>query len=170
MQLLKFSPRKTDAQLDWGKEVNGLRVAITPAGQKDKFFLRWKNVGKDFLTIPWMRLNSHLIDKHADDLLGHVLLKGPDGKLAPARQYPAPGDFGQFIGISDVVLGPGQTHEEIIDLWAYVEKPAADGRYQLSIQLDTPKGRRGLEFDAKSWTGRIESNAVEIQLVIRVDK
>src|SRR5262249_41865215 len=125
LQLLRFSKRKTDAQLAWGKEVNGLAVAITPADQEGKVLVRWKNVGKDLLEIPWTRFDSDLIDKHADDLFGHVFLKGPGGKLVPARQHQGRNVGGPPPLLNSVVLGPGQTHEEIIDLWAYVERPAA---------------------------------------------
>ena len=85
LQLLKFTPRKTDAQLAWGKEVNNLTVAITPAEQKDKFLLRWKNVGADAMELSWIRLKSNPIHKDRDDLWNHVFLKGPDGKMVAAR-------------------------------------------------------------------------------------
>jgi hypothetical protein len=163
LQLLNFSKRKTDAQLAWGKEVNGLAVAITPADHQDKVLVRWKNVGKDLLEFPCNRFHSDTVHTHADDLLGHVFLKGPDGKLAPARQYEAPRVGGPALRMNNVVLGPGQTHEEIIDLWAYVEKPMAAGRYQLSIDLDPAHGHR-LEWEARFWSGRIESNTLEIML------
>jgi hypothetical protein len=164
LQLLKFSARKTDAQLAWGKEVNGLAVAITPVEQKDKFLIRWKNLGKELLEIPWSRFNSDIIDSHLDDLLGHVSLKGPDGKLVAARQYQAPMGRRPPPLVRNVVLGPDQTHEEIIDLWAYVDKPAAEGRYQLSIGMEPQNGRMRREWEAKLWTGKIESNVLEIKL------
>jgi hypothetical protein len=162
LQLLKFSPRKTDDQLVWGLEVNNLAVAITPAKQNDQFLIRWKNVGKDALELPWARLNSHVIDRDRDDLLNHVFLKGPDGKLVPPRKYPAAeaGKAPQWRRW--VVLGPGQTHEEIIDLWTYVDRPAADGRYQLSIELDIPNGAKGREWEVKSWSGTIQSNVLDV--------
>jgi hypothetical protein len=96
-------------------------------------------------------------------LLGHVLLKGPEGKLAPARQYPAPRRGPPRLDRC-VSLGPGRTHEELINLWSYVEKPAAGGKYQLSIELDVPRGRRGLEPQMKTWSGKVRSKALEVSL------
>jgi hypothetical protein len=161
LRLLRFGKRKTDAQLAWGREVNDLAVAITPADQEHRFLVRWKNVGKGLLEIPWTRFNSAVMDKHADDLLGHVYLKGPGGKLVPARQYPGlPADRLPFF-LNNVVLGPGQTHEEVIDLWAYVERPAA-GKYQLSVELHIPAGRGRLEVEARLWAGKVRSNTLEI--------
>jgi hypothetical protein len=162
LQLLKFSPRKTDDQLDWGKEANGLAVAITPADQKDKFLIRWKNVGKVDLGLPWSRLHSHIVETYRDDLLGHVFLKGPGGKPVPARKYPAPPAGGPPLPGRGFVLGPGQSHEETIDLWTYVDRPAAGGRYQLSIELDIRTWRGGLDWDVKSWVGKVQSNVLDV--------
>lgn len=164
LHLLRFSARKTDAQLAWGKEVKGLAVAITPADQKDKFLVRWKNVGKEPLEMPWMRFNFDVVDQYNDDLLDHVLLKGPDGKLVKARQYPPPKVGQSPSSLHAVVLGPGQTHEEIFDLWAYVERPAAPGLYRLTLELDTRDGRLGLDREVKSWKDKIQSNVLEITL------
>ncbi len=164
LQLLKFSARPADAQLHWGKEVNGLALAITATDQPDKILLRWKNVGKEWITIPGTRRHGDLIDRNADDLLGQVALKGPDGKLVAARKYEPPARPGLPTFLNDILLGPGQTHEEIIDVWAYVQRPMAGGAYQLSIQLDMPGGRRRLETDAKAWTGKVESNVIGLQL------
>jgi hypothetical protein len=164
LQLLKFSPRKTDEQLAWGKEVNNLAIAITPAEQKDQFLIRWKNFGKDTLELAWIRLNSDVVYPNRDDLLDHVFLKGPNGKPVPARKYPGP-RAGPPPGIDrTVVLCPGQSHEETIDLWTYLEKPATDGRYQLSIELDLPEGRQRWEPDAKPWSGKIQSNVLDVSL------
>jgi hypothetical protein len=158
LQLLKFHPRPSDDQLVWGKEVNNLVVAITPAEQKDHFLIRWRNVGKVALQLSWARLHAHPVDPYLDDLLGHVFLKGPDGKLVPARQYPAPRAGNPTLLRRTVVLGPGQSHEETINLWAYVARPAADGRYQLSIELVIPDGSKGLDREVKTWTGKVQSN------------
>jgi hypothetical protein len=162
LRLLRFSPLPTDAQLVWGKAYNGLAVAITPGEQKGQFLVRWKNVGGDDLAFPWDRLNSDLGDRYFDDLLGHVYLKGPGGKLATGRKYPAPRAGGPPRLGRWVVLGPGQTHEETIDLWSYVEKPAAGGNYRLSLELDLPMGRRGLEVGAKTWSGKVQSNVLAV--------
>src|SRR5262245_41534592 len=81
---------KTD-KIVWGKEVKGLAVSIAPAADGKKgYVVRWKNVGKDTLELPWVRFGSDQAYKHLDDLLNHVFLKDADGKLAPARKYKAP--------------------------------------------------------------------------------
>jgi hypothetical protein len=164
LRLLKFSPRPSDAQLVWSPEVNNLAVAITSTCQKDQFLIRWKNIGKDALQLPWVRLNSHVIDSHRDDLLDHVFLKGPDGKRVPARQY-ATEQHGRLRTLDRaVVLGPGQTHEETIDLWSYVKKPAVLGKYQLSIELDISERRRAREHDVPMWSGKIQSKVIEVSV------
>jgi hypothetical protein len=162
LQLLKFSPRKPDDQLAWGQPVNNLAVAVTPDGQKDRFLIRWKNVGQDALELPHIRFHSHTLDRYRDDLLGHVFLKGSDGRTIPARKYPAPRADGPPFLRHGFVLGPGQSHEEVIDLWTYVERPAAGGRYQLSIELDIPKGRRGMQPEVRTWTGTVRSSMLEV--------
>lgn len=158
LQSLKFSARKTDAQLSWGKEVNGLAAAITPTERKNQFLIRWKNTGKDTVQVPWVRLKS---DRFAnrDDLLEHVFLKGADGKRVPGRKMPV---GGAALIDRTVVLGPGRTHEEIIDLWDYVDRPPAAARFQLWIELDIPQGRRGRELDVKMWSGKIQSNVLDV--------
>jgi len=163
LQLLTFSKRKTDAELAWGKEDRGIAVAIAPADQKDKFLIRWKNVSKELLEIPWNRFHHDPIRTRDDDLLGHIVLKGSHGKLAPAREYEAPKFRGPALRMNDIVLGPGQVHEEIIDLWEYVERPKEPGRYQLSLDADFAGGR-GHEWEAKFWSGRAESNILEIDV------
>jgi hypothetical protein len=164
LQLLNFTARKDDSQLSWGKEVNGLAVALAPTDQPDKYLLRWKNVGKGLLEMPWTRLHSDLFDATADDLLGHVYLKGPDGKLAPARAIAAGNPVRAPRLPRSVMLGPGQTHEEVIDLWNYVEKPADAGAYQLKVELDVANVRFRWDPEATAWTGKLESNALEIRL------
>ena len=61
--------RPAPEKMEWGKDVNGLAVAITPvpAGQ-GRFLVRWKNVGKETLEVPWVRFGSHLTYKNADAL------------------------------------------------------------------------------------------------------
>jgi hypothetical protein len=166
LQLVKFSARKADAELDWGKEVNGLAVAIAPTDQGNKFLIRWKNVGKDKLELPWVRFHSDFVDKNRDDLLNHVLLKGANGKHAPARKYPAQRAGGPPGLTRSVILGPGQSHDEVIDLWLYVERPSDEGRFELLIEPEISGGRFRRELDAKQWTGKIQSN----KLVITIGK
>ena len=63
-----------------------------------------------------------------------------------------------------MILGPGRTLEEIIDLWTYVDRPSAAGRHQLSIELDIPAERGGREREFKFWSGKIQSNVLELDL------
>ncbi len=162
LRLVKFSPRPPDARLAWSEEVDGLTVALAPAGADGQFLVRWKNVGPDAVQLPWARYNPRRMDRDRDDLLGHVFLKGPDGKLARAQpSVPRGTPLGRE---RCVILGPGHTHEEVINLWSYVEKPAAGGKYQLSIELDVPRGRRGLEPQMKTWSGKVRSKALEVSL------
>ena len=163
LQLLRFSKRKTDAQLAWGKAVSGLAVAVTPTDKKGKVLVRWKNVGKGLFEVPWLRHTGNRFGSHGDDLLGHVVLKGPDGKSVPARKNP-PRAGGPHDIPRNFVLGPGQIHEEILDLWDYVERPAAAGKYQLEIELDIPAGRHRWEVEARLWTGKVHTNELTISL------
>jgi hypothetical protein len=135
----------------WGKEVSGLAVSIAPAKEEGKFIVRWKNVGKETL-------------ERLDDLLGHVFLKGPDGKLAPTRTYKFPIIGGPPYRPRTVILVPDKIHQETIDVWTYVDKPAAAGNYQLSISLEIKNGFAPSRKGAKYWTGMIESNVLEVKL------
>jgi hypothetical protein len=160
LQLLKFSERKTDDQLAWGKPFNDLAVAIAPADEKDKFLVRWKNVGKDFLEIPWARKVFDLAPNEPDELHVQVFLRGADGKVAPFVPCDVPKRSGSS---STAVLGPGQVYEEVIDLWTYVQKPTP-GKYQLSIELELKEPRRRNEFEAKLWLGKVATNVLEIDV------
>lgn len=158
LELLKFSPRKTDAELDWSIDINGLAVAIRPAERKDTFFIRWKNVGKESLEVPWLRFKGDIIEKDRDDLLGHVFLKGPGGKLVSARfDWPRGKPHRQ-----NIVLAPGESLEEIIDLWSYLVKPDVAGKYQLSIELDFANEQP--YWNNRFWRGKLRSRTLEIEL------
>jgi hypothetical protein len=163
LQILKFSDRKPDEQLAWGKPVNGLAVALAPTEDKHRYLIRWKNVGNESLQLPWVRLNYDVLNKSADDLLNHVLLKSANGDTIPAREYPPPAAARPLIGGS-FVLGPGKVLEETIDLWTYVKKPTGQGGYRLSIELDMPTARRVRDLDVPCWTGKVRSNELEITL------
>jgi hypothetical protein len=162
LQLLKFSPRPTDAQLAWSEAVDNLSVALAPLDASGQILIRWKNAGKEALQLPWVRFHSDRIDVGRDDLLGQLFLKGPDGKLAPARSYPELRRRRPPMRDRCVILGPGRTHEETISLWSYVEKPAAAGKYQLSMELDIANGRRGMEWNVKTWSGKIRSKTLKV--------
>lgn len=162
LNLLKFSPRKPDGDLSWGKPVNDLIVAIAPAEQTGQFLIRWKNIGSEALSLPWVRLRGDALDEKRDDLLNHVFLKGEDGKLSAARKHPAP-RASAFVSDRSVLLAPGQSHEEIINLWTYVEKPPPGPRYALSIELDIEKAR-AVPWRGKTWIGKIQSNTLDITI------
>lgn len=162
LQLVKFSSRPADAKLVWSKDVDNLAVALAPLDADGRILIRWKNSGTDALQIPWIRFHSGLIGGDHDDLLDHVFLKGPDGKLAPAQKHPAPRRPRRPALDRYVILGPGRTHDETINLWSYVEKPAAAGKYQLSIELEVPEGLRGRERTVKTWSGKIQSKTLEV--------
>ena len=94
----------------------------------------------------------------------YVRLKDADGKLVPARQYKFAIRGGPPYRPRTVILGPDKVHEETVDLWTYLDKPA-DGRYQLSIELDIKHGYGPSQKDAIYWTGKIESNEIEIKVM-----
>jgi hypothetical protein len=152
----------------WGKDANGLAVSIAPAKDaKDgetKFVVRWKNVGQETLELQWVRFGSNAIHKYRDDLLYHVSLKAPDGKLVPARQNKYPIVGGPPYRPRSVILAPDKILQETIDLWTYLDKPAGEGRYQLSISLEVKRGFAPSQKGAKYWTGKVESNVLEVKL------
>jgi hypothetical protein len=149
----------------WGKEVSGLALSIAPAeAEKGKFILRWKNAGQEPLEVPWVRFGSNAIYKNLDDLQNHVYLKGEGGKLVPARQYKFPIIGGPPYRPRTVILDPGGAHQETIDLWTYLEKPVAQGRYELWVDLDIKSAFAPSRKGAKYWTGKIESNVLEVKV------
>ena len=148
----------------WGKEVNGLAVSIAPAKEEGKFIVRWKNVGKETLELQWVRFGSDRIYKGLDDLQNHVHLKDANGKVVAARQYKFPIIGGPPCRPRTVILEPDEIHQETIDLWTYVDKPAAAGNYQLSISLEIKNGFASSQKGAKYWTDMIESNMLEFKL------
>jgi hypothetical protein len=163
LQLLKFSAGKIvpDDKLVWGKESGGLAVAIAPAERPDSFMIRWKNVGKETLELQSVRFNSDILAR-SDDLLNHVLVKGPDGKLLAARQPKLPPVGGARRRPGTVILEPGKSYEETIDLVTYVDRPVAKGRYKLSIEPDIPNALAPPQKGATYWTGKIQSNELDI--------
>jgi hypothetical protein len=149
----------------WGKEVGGLAVSLSPAGGgPGKYVVRWRNVGQEALEVPRVRFGSDRVYKGRDDLWHHVFLRGPDGALAPARKYNFPSIGGPPYRPRTVVLGPEKTHEETIDLWAYVDRPGKEGRYRLWIEPDIRERYAPSREGARYWTGKIRSNALEVQL------
>jgi hypothetical protein len=149
----------------WGEEVNGLAVSVSPAeGGAGRFLVRWKNVGKEVLELPWVRFGSDRVYRGKDDLLNHVFLKDPKDALAPARKYQFPIIGGPPYRPRTVILDPGKVHEETIDLWTYVEKPPQKGRYSLRIVLEIPSGYTPSREGARYWTGKVQSNVLEVEL------
>ncbi len=163
LRLVKFSPRPSDARVVWSQEVHHLAVALVRVDANGELLIRWKNVGKEAFQLPWVRLGARPTDNDRDDLLDHVVLVGPDGKRVPTRKHAAPRRRPRPFDRC-VVLGPGRAHEETINLWTYVEKPEAAGKYHLSIDLDVPTGRRGMEREVKTWSGKIQSKTLEVPL------
>jgi hypothetical protein len=51
-----------------------------------------------------------------------------------------------------------------VDLWTYVEKPAEKGRYRLWIGLEIPRGYAPSREGARYWTGKVQSNVLEVPL------
>jgi hypothetical protein len=157
----KAEPEK----LAWGKPVNGLAVSISPAGDgQGPFVVRWKNVGKEALEVPWVRFGSDRAYKDRDDLWHHVFLKTPDGTLVPARKYRFPIIGGPPYRPRTVTLEPGKAHQETIDLWTYVNRPVKEGRYQLWIEPDMRESYAPSRKGVRYWTGKIRSNVLEVKL------
>jgi hypothetical protein len=150
--------------LVWGKEVNGLAVSLTPEGKDQKFIVRWKNVSNETLELPWVRFGSNAIYKGLDDLLNHVYLKKPDGTFVPARKYQFPIIGGPPYRPRTVILAPGKIHQETIDLWTYVDKTTDVGPYQLWVELEIKSGYAPSQPGARYWTGKVQSNVVEVKL------
>jgi hypothetical protein len=149
----------------WGKEVNGLAVAISPAeGATGRYVIRWKNVGKETLELPWVRFDSDATYKHLDDLLDHVILKKPDGTAVLTRKYKFPVIGGPPYRPRTVILEPGKIHQETIELATYVERPTEEGRYQLWIELDIRSGFAPKQKGATYRTGTVRSNVLEVQM------
>jgi hypothetical protein len=138
----KTDPVRPKAEkVAWGKEVNGLVVSLAPAtAGQDKFLIRWKNVGKEPLELPWVRFKSDRVYGNLDDLLNRVSLKKPNGDLVPARKYRFPIIGGPPYRPRTVMLEPGKVHQETIELGTYLEMPVEGGRYQLSIGLEIKSG------------------------------
>jgi RNA polymerase sigma factor (sigma-70 family) len=125
------------ARLDWAK-------------------LRWENVGKKPLVVTRDR---------CCDLYDHVFMKGPGGKLVPARtdnrgrkQHAPP----QLVRIE-----PGKRDEERFDPWHWVQKPARPGEYTLWVEFEIkgvpPRSKvPGALRGAREWTGKVRSNAVKV--------
>jgi hypothetical protein len=167
-------PVKLEPKLEWGKEVNGLAVSIAPGKlekeakdlkfEEKKVIVRWKNVGKETLELQWVRFGSDRIYKGLDDLQNHVYLKDADGKLVPARQYKFPVIGGPPYRPRTVIVEPNKIFEETIDLWTYLDKPAGEGRYQLSISLEVKTGYAPSRKGAKYWTGKVESNVIDVKV------
>jgi hypothetical protein len=164
LQLLRFSSPKSiaDDKLAWGKTVNGLALAVFPTERTNNYLLRWKNVGKETLELQCVR--SRWDPLQNDDLLHHVFVKDQGGKLVPARQPTIRFAGGAPRRPGGVILPPGKSHEETIDLLSYVEKPAAPGRFTLSIELDISPflAPAPSQKGAVYWTGKIQSNELEI--------
>jgi hypothetical protein len=163
LQMLKFSTKKPvpDEQLKWGKSVDGLAVAIAPEERAGSYLIRWKNIGNDTLEIPMARGD---IDTERNDLWENVFLKAADGKSLPARQsrFPERRGIGARQRVPTIVLEPGKSYDESISLPYYVAPPVEKGRFQLFIGLDNTGAQVTPQKGARFWTGKIQSNEIEI--------
>jgi RNA polymerase sigma factor (sigma-70 family) len=120
--------------------------------------LRWVNVGKKPLV---------LYRDRCCDLYGRVMVKGPDGKIVPARtdnrmrkQHP---------GALIVRIEPGGADDGMLDPWFYAVEPAAPGEYTMWVEFEV-KGVRARSktprelIGAREWTGKVRSNAVRFMI------
>ena len=148
LQLLKFSPRKGFDQMTWSKEVDGLVLAIDADTWKDRILIRLKNIGKVRLDVPNMPIE--------------LRLKGSDGKVVNSRRDVS--STPPRIGPRSAVLDPDQTYESTLYLWNFLEKPAANGKYQLTIVSDQRRNQQFPATGARLWTSVIESKPLEIMV------
>ncbi len=112
--------------------------------------LRWENVGKKPLLVYRDR---------CCDLYNSVSLKGPDGKLAPARTDNRTRE--KHMGTRGVFIAPGKFDEERFDLWHWVQKPTAPGEYTLCVEFESRfSAKPGMK--TKVWKGKLRSNAVKV--------
>jgi hypothetical protein len=155
--------KPNDEKIVWGKVVNGLAASIAPAKEPGQIQIRWKNVGQQTLELPWVRFGSDAIYKDLDDLWHHVFLKKPDGEFVPVKKYQFPEIGGPPYRPRTVFVEPGKMHQETINLWTYVNKPSDGGTYRLWVELNI-KSPFATKDGAKYWTGKIQSNRIEIKL------
>jgi hypothetical protein len=154
-----------DEKLVWGKAVNGLAVSVAPvANEPGRLHIRWKNVGQQTLELAWVRFGSDAVYKDLDDLWHHVYLKKPDGTFVPAQKYQFPVIGGPPYRPRTVFVETGKMHQETINLWTYVGKPAEGGAYQLWVELEIKSPFAPSKQGAKYWTGKIQSNTIELKL------
>jgi hypothetical protein len=146
-----------EEKIPWGKEVNGLVIAVTPRDKDPgKLTIRYRNVGKETLELQCVRVGSNAAFTHCGDLLTDA-----DDKFVPVRmrKIPAAGDPADRP--RTVILAPEKVHTETLDLWTYVEMPAKDGRFQLAIALEVKNADVPSQKGAKYWTGKVQSNLLE---------
>ncbi len=118
--------------------------------------LRWINVGKKPLV---------LYRDRCCDLYGRVMVKGPDGKIAPARTDNRARK--QHLGTQLVRVEPGEADDGLLDPWFYTVKPAAPGEYTLWVEFEClalpPRSKiPSALVGATEWTGKVRSNAIRL--------
>ncbi len=121
--------------------------------QKPK--LRWENVSKKPLVIYRDR---------CCDLYDHIFLKGPDGKLVPARTDNR--ERLRHLGHRPVRIEPGKQDEERFDPWHWVVKPERPGEYTLWVEFEQkfPPTVNMNAFPKGYWIGKIRSNTVTVTI------
>ena len=166
LELVAASALAEDSVADGRRnEVNGLRVTLVernrslsaaPAGAvpQKALFLRWENVGKNALSLGGLFETACAC--------GQVFVKGPDGILAPERQYREQGHWMERL------VEPGKSMETDFDPWFWVQKPKKPGKYEVWVEYEVTKEsfdkapRRAVS--AAHWQGKIISNRLEVEV------
>ena len=146
-------------------EVNGLRLTLVektrplsaaPAGAvpQKALFLRWENMGKNVFSL------GGLFETACAS--GQVFVKGPDGTLAPERQYREQGHWMERL------IEPGKPIETDFNPWFWVQKPKKPGKYEVWVEYEvtkesSDKAHHGA-VSAGHWQGKIISNRLELEV------
>lgn len=144
---------------------NGLRVTLVektpplsaaPAGAAPRTgcFLRWESVGTNVFLL------GGLFETACAS--GHVFVKGPDGTLAPERQYREQGHW------TERLIEPGKPIETEFNPWFWVQKPRKPGTYEVWVEYEVTTERSGKAShgtgSAGHWQGKIMSNRLELEV------
>jgi RNA polymerase sigma factor (sigma-70 family) len=113
--------------------------------------LRWENVSNKPLVLRRDR---------CCDLYDHVFMKGPDGRLVPARTDNRARL--RHARRRAVLVEPGKHDEERFDPWHWVVKPTKGGEYTIWVEFEQKVPPKPVRPDY--WTGKVRSNEVKINL------
>ena len=138
--------------IKFAKQIPGPSPLWVADPERDhSYTLRWENAGKEALALTRDR---------CCDLYDHVFLKGPDGKLVPARRdNRARFGHGPAEGIR---VEPAKCDEEMFNPWHWVVKPEVPGEYVLWVEFEqgVPPKPVGKHY----WQGKVRSNAVKVEI------